>query len=529
MAELSYLGVKIPTKDFDAKLLIKIKNKYTITVKNKITNTFIKTKMYLLTREHIYIPRFGLKFLLDKNIVSNVTNLLSQGEDVKLEYIGKSNYNQTLIIDHILNTSYKNKDIFNGLTLKLIAGGGKTYLGMDLLSRLNKKTLIIVPNTYLLEQWTELLRQYFPNNTIGEYYGKSHKDGDIVVAIINSMVQAEEFKFEEINKDNDSYLELKKKLILIKDHINPNQFIRIKNKINSQIVKPKMITLSIYDYFKQFGFVIFDESQSYISKEYRKIFRKINSQYILGLSATPLEREYNQDRIHFENIGEILDAETIEGYRKVDNHFESEVVILKYNGPPESTQVHINENTGMIEYHKIIEDLINDEYRNKLIINNILKLFNQGLNVFVFSDRRKHLEDLSYLLMIHMNEDDKQDIIMDDDDSVILYGGSSQDTVDSAKTRSKIIFTSYKYSSVGVSLVKMTALCLVTPKKSNMTQIINRIFRQNETFRDIKRIIIDFVDNKSCLRNQWYTRKQAYIERGCDISYETINYTDIEL
>lgn len=529
MAELSYLGVKIPTKDFDVKLLTKIRNKYTITVKNKITNIFMKTKMYLLTKDHIYIPRFGSKFLLDKNIISDIKNNLSDGIDVNLEYIGKSNHNQLLVINHILNTSYKQKDIYNGVTLKLIAGGGKTYLGMDLLSRLKKKTLIVVPNTYLLEQWVDLLKQYFPNNTIGEFYGKSHKDGDIVVGIINSLVQSDEFSLDVADKTNDLYIEFKQKLNNIQDHIRTSQYNRIRSKINSLIKKPERINLSVHEFFEQFGFVIFDESQSYISKEYRKIFRRINSQYVLGLSATPLEREDNQDRMHIENIGDILDAETIEGYRKVDNHFESEVVILKYNGPPESTKVHINETTGMIEYHKIIEDLINDEYRNKLIIDNILKLFNQGLNVFVFSDRRKHLEDLYYLLMINMSDEDKEDIILDDEDSVILYGGSSTDTVELAKVRSKIIFTSYKYSSVGVSLVKMTALCLVTPKKSNMTQIINRIFRQNEDYRDIKRIIIDFVDNKSCLRNQWYKRKQAYIERGCDISYETVDYTDIEI
>ena len=46
---------------------------------------------------------------------------------------------------------------------------------MDLISKINQKTLIIVPNTYLLKQWVELLTQYFPENTIGEYYGKTKR------------------------------------------------------------------------------------------------------------------------------------------------------------------------------------------------------------------------------------------------------------------------------------------------------------------------------------------------------------------
>ena len=46
---------------------------------------------------------------------------------------------------------------------------------------------------------------------------------------------------------------------------------------------------------------------------------------------------------------------------------------------------------------------------------------------------------------------------------------------------------------------------------------------------DIKRIIIDIVDNKSVLKNQLYSRMSAYKERNCQIIKSEINYTDIIL
>ena len=37
---------------------------------------------------------------------------------------------------------------------------------MNIINKLNLKTLIIVPNTYLLNQWVDLLSKFFPNNKI---------------------------------------------------------------------------------------------------------------------------------------------------------------------------------------------------------------------------------------------------------------------------------------------------------------------------------------------------------------------------
>ena len=369
---------------------------------------------------------------------------------------------------------------------------GKTYIAMDILSRLRRKTLIVVPNTYLLNQWVELLTTYFPKNTIGTLYGKKHKDGDIVVAIINSASQVDEFKIEGKTSDHPSIMEL----------------------------------------FTSVGVVILDESHMYISNVYRKIFQRIHSKYIIGLTATPDERKDRQDFIHTCNIGPVLDAETIPSYQKTNDTFISEVHVIKYNAPPEYTTIRINEN-GILDYNFILNNLIEDPYRNQLILHHIHTLLEHALNVYVFSDRRVHLEHLYTLVsqspMFQEKEKEYQVSIPElDKSSMILYGGAKAEEIEHAKSKSNIIFTTYQYSGTGVSITKMNGLILATPRKSNMTQIINRIFRLGSD-QSQKRIIIDIVDNRTKIKKQYYTRKEAYLKRECTILSETINHEDISL
>ena len=101
---------------------------------------------------------------------------------------------------------------------------------------------------------------------------------------------------------------------------------------------------------------------------------------MLGLSATPNERNNKCDIISHLNIGKVLKADEIEGYKKDNTKFNASVTLIKYNGPDEYVNTHINETTKMICVPKIIEDIVNDPYRNQLIIDQLLELFNLKLS-----------------------------------------------------------------------------------------------------------------------------------------------------
>jgi len=482
--------------------LKKIQNKFIIKYKSPIGSYFISKILYFIHDSIIIFPRFLGFNLYKSNIITNISNTIQDGESIDMKYTGKSNQNQLNIINYIMGNIYTQENLAIGkcgLTLKVLAGFGKSFIAMDLISRINQKTLIIVPNTYLLKQWVELLTKYFPENTIGEYYGKTKKNGDIIVSIINSLV-------------NETFT--------LKDYHNK----KIKYNYNYE------------DFFKQFGFIILDESHIYCTDIFKVIYHRFQSSYMLGLSATPDERTNKCDLISHANIGQVLDAHKLPDFIHSDIKFSADLHLIKYNAPDEYVKIHINPTTNMVCVPQIIEDLVNDSYRNKLILNELFNLFELKLNIFVFSERRSHLEYLynqfNYLLEEKYTEDNYNSNLsipeLEINNNLVLYGGSSDDDIETAKNKSNIIFTTYSYSSTGVSIDKMNAVILTTPRKSKAKQIIGRIFRLNKENSHIKRIIIDIIDNKSILKNQLYSRMEAYKERECNIYKKNINYNEIQ-
>lgn len=463
----------------------KLLNKFIIRYKSPIGTFYLQKKNYTTDGDTIILPRFSTEKLLASDIIYDLKVNLPIGNNINIEFLGMPTYNQKILADYILDNFYKKNDIgCCGVTAYLLAGGGKTFLSIYLMSILKKKTLIIVPNTYLLDQWYEILQEYTTGISIGKYYGKEKKDGDVVIAIINS---------------------------LTKDNVTFNKKI-----INS------------IDYFKEFGFVVLDESHTYCTESFKVIYNKLQCTYMLGLSATPNERLYNLDSISHLNIGPVLIADEIPGFKKLDNKFDASVEIIKYNGPNEFTKSIINNKTNMISTPHMIDNIIADNKRNLLIIKCICDLIDKKLNIFVFSERRAHLEILQDLFNEYTeNKYNELTSIEDYENNIILYGSSSKDSIDEARTKSNIIFTTYAYSSTGVSINRMTGLILATPRRSKSVQIIGRIFRLNKEYNNIKRYIIDIVDNKTIFKTQLYSRMSAYKERDCEIEHTTILHTEI--
>ncbi len=487
----------------------KILKKFTIKYKSPIGTYFLEKKNYIVIDGIIILPRFASEKLLQCKIINEIENNIKPGLDIECDYIGEPTYNQQIIADHLMKNIYNEemqKKGLSGVTLKFLAGGGKSYLGMYLISLLHKKTLIVVPTEYLLKQWYDILSKFFPYVKIGQYYGKIKEDGDIMIGLINSLIK-DEFIFKWTEEE-----------IVY----NSRGHERIKKQKYEQIK-------SVNNFYDEFGFIILDESHKYCSDTFKQIHKVCQSTYMLGLSATPNDDINGMDIISHLNIGEVLDAETIEGFNKDNTKFEAIVDIIKYNGPANYTKMHVNDKNGMVCVPMIIEDIINDPYRNKLILDAIYELYEQKLNIFVFSERRSHLEYLyeqfNYMLD---DKDENYNISIPESDNIVLYGNSSNNDVESAKNKSSLIFTTFAYSSTGVSINRMTAMVLASPRKNKSDQIIGRIFRLADENRDEKRIIVDIVDNKSVLKNQLYTRIKAYKRREAVIIKREINYKDID-
>ncbi len=488
-------------------MFIKLQKKYIIRTVDRITKTPRITKLFKIvncgTFKIIEFPRFAHKQLCNGTIgpmspIKNIDYQLPKHNRIEhINYIGKSNPNQKIIVDHII-AQFKSDTQVCGVTLKVAPGLGKSFIAKDIIDKMKLKTLIVVPNTYLLDQWVSLLTQYFPETTIGTMYGKHKSDGDIIVGIINTVSELKEF--EMIKK------------IPIQSTNNRKKFLKEKH------------TIVLDDILKTVGLTIFDESHLYVSKEFRKVFHRIWSRYTIGLSATPDIREDKLDVIHRSWLGPILDAETLDGFNAVQDKFTSEVNIINYHALNDNCKFNLRDD-NVIDYSSIIESIVNDPNRNEIIIQQIINLMNNGLYTFVFSDRRSHLEHLYNLLEEALTDTDAILEMPESNKKIILYGGSNEQTIMDAKKVSTVIFTTYSYSSTGVSITKMNGLILATPRRSGLEQITGRIFRLGSD-TNIKRVIVDISDAKLPLKSQIRERMNVYKKRECTINKTTMMATE---
>jgi superfamily II DNA or RNA helicase len=286
-------------------------------------------------------------------------------------------------------------------------------------------------------------------------------------------------------------------------------------------------SISPKKYFSPFGFIVFDEAHEYSSKTRRAIYQRCQSTYMLGLSATPDDRIDGLDAVNSWSIGPVLDAEKLPNYTMDDIPFKGEVSMIKYIGPPEYTEIIVNEALGVVSCPKMITQLSQDPYRIHMIVKNIIALSDKKQNIFVFADRRAYLEQIRgelelYEIVFSMMTTDREAT-----EVMRLVGGASSDDMKKAESSAQVILTTFQFMGTGKSIPKMDAIILTTPRRRKSRQYIGRIFRLGSNY-DIVRKIIDIVDWSTPLKSQWYQRKQYYDEKKFPITEKKIKYTDLK-
>lgn len=446
-------------------------------------------------KQRIIVPRFGVYELLNKKFGLDNYSIKCQipvGEKPRTPFKWKENMtltdNQVIIAKYLLDNVYNKQRVVcgsSGTILNLEAGQGKSYLATYLMSIFKKKTAVILHSTALIDQWVKVLNTCY-DNSIGYYYGKKKTDGDIVLLIIDSALN-NEFTF----------------------------------KVGNEI-----ITLSACDFYKRFGYIIYDECHEYANGFASKVFKVAQSSYMLGLSATPDENTFNFDPIIWWELGPITKAEDLPGYKSTKNSFTANVHRIMYYGPPQYTKLLKNEKTGMTSFSSTINMICEDKIRTELVVQCVQKCMASGLYTFVFADRREYLEEIRTLLNKKTQNTNLTEMVTTDTDFMRIVGGAKSTDLETAEISAKVILTTYPYMGTGKSIVKMNGLVLANPRKNKMKQYINRIFRLGSD-ASITRQIYDIIDMKTILKNQWSIRKKYYLEKGYSIDETKYKYQDI--
>jgi superfamily II DNA or RNA helicase len=245
------------------------------------------------------------------------------------------------------------------------------------------------------------------------------------------------------------------------------------------------------------GFLVVDECHRCPSRTFTEAVSSFDSQFMLGLSATPYRRD-KLSKLIFWHLG--------------DQHHEVDKSQLIESGdvlPAKVTFRETNYTTRcdpVSEYSKMLKELAGDTERNKLIASDVVKeaARNSGI-CLVLSDRKAHCENLQALLRYGFKQE-----------SELLTGdldiGDRQKVLERInRGQVKIIIATGQLIGEGFDCKDLTTLFLATPIKfsGRLLQYLGRVLRP-ATGKKYARVF-DYVDVRvETLRKAANARQRVY-------------------
>ena len=285
--------------------------------------------VYRESDKKIYVPRY-----FGEDIFGEAMNVkITEGDTINIPFQGELRDNQVPVV----NKYFEHVKEGGGGLLELPCGFGKTSIGLHIISRLAKKTLVIVHKEFLMNQWIERIHQFLPTAKIGKIQGQIIDiDGkDIVLCMLQSLSM----------KDYPSSL------------------------------------------FDSFGFTIIDEVHHISSEVFSCALFKLVTKYMLGLSAT-MNRKDGTTKVFKMFLGQVVykqerskDEEVIvRGIEYRINDDEYNELELDFRGQTAASKMLskiCNYNRRSEFIIKVLKDMINENPKQQIMLiasyKNILK------------------------------------------------------------------------------------------------------------------------------------------------------------
>jgi superfamily II DNA or RNA helicase len=402
--------------------------------------------IYAESKTRFYVPRhWGIN-----KFGKPEADIVSEGIELPetISFKGTPRDYQKEIIDTFIDKGS------NGL-ISIFCGGGKTIMALNIAVRLRRRFLILVDKEFLMNQWKSEIENFI--------------DGARVGILQANKVQMESEKYDVT--------------ICMIQTICRRDF-------------PE-------GFFDEYGFTIFDECHHLGASYFCQALKKIQTKYMLGLSATP-HRDDGLEKVFEYHIGDYI-------VKQIQRAPDKEAVVkaVWFNSEdPSYKDVPVNWRGEPITA-KLLNQVAEFEPRNKKIMS-IIDEYAKDPDRFILilSDRISQLEWFEKAL----NEFPTKFT------HGYYIGGMKQKILDENAEKCQILLATYQMAAEGFNVRRLNTVILATPRKK-VEQSTGRIFRQRIDERKVAPHIIDIIDSHNILINRWYNRNRFYKE--CD--YKIIN------
>lgn len=422
-----------------------------LTMKPKVLDKYQKGvasfPIYYESSTRFYVPRHWGIHHYGEPEGSTVSEGLLLPDTVHLNEAFPPRPFQEEIIDQFMESGA------NGL-ICVPCGYGKTFMALQIAVRLQRRFLIVVDKEFLMNQWKAEIENFVKGARVGILQGDKIQIDASVYDITICMIQT----------------------ICRRDF--PDGF------------------------FDQYGFTIFDECHHLGAAYFCKALKKIQTQYMLGLSATP-DREDGLTRVFEYFLGDPV-------YKNTQRAPDKEAVVRAiwfHSEDPAYAEVPTNWK-GEPVTAKLLNQVADYEPRNQRMMA-LVEEYVQDPRRFllILSDRISQLNWFEQALSKGPYR------------FGYYIGGMKQTDLDKNAEECQILLATYQMASEAFSVKKLNTVLLATPRK-NVQQSTGRIFRERIEERKVPPHIIDVIDSHDCHKRRWWIRQRFYKECEYTIQHQ---------
>jgi superfamily II DNA or RNA helicase len=302
------------------------------------------------TPDYICLPR-GCEIdvrnvLAEAGVEATWSDNTNSGRHIKVEFSGALREEQQLAAKEML----KNE---NGV-LAATTAFGKTVIAAEMIAERKVNTLILVHRQQLLSQWAAKLAEFLKideelpvltkkrgrkkqQSLIGQIgAGKNNPGGIIDIAIMQSLSSGGEVK----------------------------------------------------ELIKNYGMVIVDECHHVPAFSFEQILKNVHAKYVYGLTATPARRDGHHPII-FMHCGPV--RYSVDARKQAEKRPFEHYVIPRFT----SFRMPFEKDEKETSIQELYSEIVVNEFRNQLILDDVISAFKNGRNSLILTERRAHVAVLA--------------------------------------------------------------------------------------------------------------------------------------
>ena len=390
--------------------------------------------------KHVALPRGCLAalegLLSDYGVKLKVEDLRVDGDSLEIDFGG-----QLMEVQQQASTALLAHE-----TGVFVAppGAGKTVVGIEVIAKRARNTLILVHRTPLLDQWRAQLALYLDlkPSEIGQIGGGKFKpNGHLDVAMLQTLVRRED----------------------------------------------------VAELVADYGHVVVDECHHVPAVSFERVMQEVRARYVTGLTATPQRRDGHQPILEFQ-LGPVRFA--VDPRSAAAEHmFEHRLVMQET-----LFRVSEGETPGIQELYSA---LAADRARNDMILEDVAQALAEGRSPVLLTERRDHLEQLAERLHDRV----RHLVILRGGMGVKQRREVSEQLASIPAGEERLLLATGRFLGEGFDDARLDTLFLAMPVswKGTLVQYAGRLHRQCRGKSEVR--IYDYVDRQVPMLARMFERR----------------------